>query len=114
MNLELKVSAGFGILNSSLDPTLQLLSVDRDNHVDLLKILGHGLQCLLIGVDVTIVGARVRGVDIKVDWLLLGQSRDRILWNDIQLVVFVMIVGSNMTAAAVSSPVHMVSLQGCS
>jgi hypothetical protein len=54
-------------LNSSLDPLLELVTVDRNNHVDLLEVLSTGLEGLLVSVDVAVARAGRSSVDIEVD-----------------------------------------------
>lgn len=63
----LKVGTGLGVLDGSLDPLLESVAINRNDHVDLLKILGSGLESLLVSVDVTITRAGRSSVDIKVD-----------------------------------------------
>jgi hypothetical protein len=63
----LQVGAGLGVLNSSLDQLLESVAVDRHDHVDLLEVLGAGLECLLVTVDVAVARAGRSSVDIEVD-----------------------------------------------
>lgn len=63
----LKVGTGLGVLDGSLDPLLESVTIDRNDHVDLLKVLGSGLESLLVSVNVAIARAGGSGVDIKVD-----------------------------------------------
>jgi ribosomal protein L11 len=65
--VNLKVGAGLGVLNSSLDPVLESVAVNRHDHVDLLKVLSARLQGLLVSVDVTVARAGRSSIDIKVD-----------------------------------------------
>jgi hypothetical protein len=104
----LKVGAGLGVLNSSLDPVLEPVAINRHDHVDLLEVLSARLKSLLVSVDVAVARAGRSSVDIEVDCITRVRKKIRKITQglDLQLVVFWMIVGSSIIAAAVSSPVY--------
>jgi hypothetical protein len=71
----LEVGAGLGVLDSSLDPVLESVAINRHDHVDLLKVLSARLEGLLVSVDVTIARAGRSSVDIKVDYIKMSERR---------------------------------------
>jgi hypothetical protein len=70
----LKVGAGLRVLDSSLDPVLESVAINRHDHVDLLKVLSARLKSLLVSVNVTVARAGRSSIDIKVDYIATSEE----------------------------------------
>jgi hypothetical protein len=86
----LKVGAGLRVLDSSLDPVLESVAINRHDHIDLLKVLSARLESLLVSVDIAVAGTGRSSIDIEVDYITTSEKniRKMIQGLDLQLVVF--------------------------